>query len=119
MTINKNVKKALILSVYTQDVDGVKIALNKLLGMETGNISLSAIRPVYVISDGVMVARPRQKRQGRFESYSFNQKENLLKAFYMKKRSRKKIKVIIEVKLYGKCTAIQALAPIGESPMAK
>lgn len=50
----------------------VKIALNKLLGMETGNISLSAIRPVYVISDGVMVAsesksmeEPRDISSGR------------------------------------------------------
>lgn len=31
MTINKNVKNALILSIYTQDIDGVKISLNRLI----------------------------------------------------------------------------------------
>ena len=31
MTINKNVKNALILSVYTQDIDGVTIALKRLM----------------------------------------------------------------------------------------
>lgn len=34
----------------------VKIALNKLLGMDAGNISLTSMKPVYIMSDSIMVA---------------------------------------------------------------
>ena len=41
----------------------VKVALNKLLGMDTGNISLTSVKPVYVTSDSVMVASEAERME--------------------------------------------------------